>query len=354
MTYDFTCPTDLAERLAALRLEHDLPGLAWAAAPQGGELLAGASGARRVDHPDALSVHDPLHLGSCTKPMTATMLATLVPDVLSWDTRVADVLPSGAVHPAYHDVTLTDLLSHHSGLPPFEEDHQFDGAPTEGTTRERRDAFARWALTFDPVGPRGAYAYSNAGFGVAAVLAEHVTGRSWEDLMRERVFAPLALDGAGFGWPALARPDGPWGHQREGERWAPHDPTGTYHLHAGITPAGDVHMNILEFATFARAHLRGLRGTPGVLDVETFRRLHTPVEPGGRSGLGWGVSTYRERRASSHSGSADTFLALLLVLPDEGYAFVVVTNAAGEAADAGTRAALAQLVSEFTSARVGS
>lgn len=111
-------------------------------------------------------------------------------------------------------------------------------------------------------------------------------------------------------------------------------------------------MNILDFATFARAHLRGLNGHPGLLPPETMTQLHSPVSPEGPSGLGWGVSTYRGQRASSHSGSAETFLALLLVLPDEGHAFTVVTNAAGGTADAGTKQALKHLVEHFTSAHV--
>jgi hypothetical protein len=111
-------------------------------------------------------------------------------------------------------------------------------------------------------------------------------------------------------------------------------------------------MSILDFGVFTRDHLRGLHGRGQVLQEETYVHLHTPVVESGRTGLGWGVSGYRGRRASSHSGSADTFTALMLVLPDEGWAFVVVTNSAGEAADAGTRATLGHLVGRFTQARV--
>ena len=58
-------------------------------------------------------------------------------------------------------------------------------------------------------------------------------------------------------------------------------------------------------------------------------------------------------RASTHSGSADTFLAFIVVLPDEGHAFVAVTNAAGGQAEEGLSSILKHLVSAFTTAHVG-
>ncbi|MBA2664528.1 MAG: serine hydrolase [Chloroflexi bacterium] len=111
-------------------------------------------------------------------------------------------------------------------------------------------------------------------------------------------------------------------------------------------------MSILDFAAFARDHLRGLKGRVALLTPSAYGRMHTPVGPGSKTGLGWGVSTYRGNRASMHSGSAETFMALLLLLPDEDHAFVVVTNTAGNEAGAGTKLALQQLGARFTTAQV--
>ncbi|GGK40068.1 serine hydrolase [Deinococcus malanensis] len=354
MSHQFTTPPDLATDLTAISQEYRLPGLAWAVSPVDGPVLAGATGQQRTDRQAKVTVHDRLHLGSCTKPMTASMLATLIPDRLQWDLRLADVFPPGEIHEAYHDATLAYLLAHYAGLPPFDEDHQFLAAPEpRGSQAQQRDTFARWALKQEPAVLPGTYLYSNAGVGVAAVVAERITGRTWEELMHERLFAPLELPSAGFGWPGRTHTAEPWGHQWVDGAWTPHDPNGTYQLHPGIGPAGDVYMSILDFAVFAREHLRGLLGSGRLLDQDSYRRIHAPFLPGGQSGLGWGVSTYRGRQASTHSGSAETFLALIVVLPDEGHAFVAVTNAAGGSADAGTRAALSHLVGRFTGARVG-
>lgn len=50
--------------------------------------------------------------------------------------------------------------------------------------------------------PGTRHVYSNAGYAVAAAMAERVTGRSWESLMKKYVFGPLKLRSARFGWPA--------------------------------------------------------------------------------------------------------------------------------------------------------
>ncbi|GGO38820.1 CubicO group peptidase (beta-lactamase class C family) [Deinococcus humi] len=281
------------------------------------------------------------------------MLASLVPETLDWTTRLTQVFPAQELHADHHEVTLAHLLAHCAGLPAFGDDVDFKPAPARrGSAVRQRETFARWVLQQPPARPIGEYGYSNAGYGVAAVLAERLTGTPWEELMHTRVFEPLGLDSAGFGWPGRKHDQQPWGHLWR-RRHVPHNPQGRYQLHAAIGPAGDAHMNILDFATFARAHLRGLCGQGHFLSPEALTALHTPFRPDIKAGLGWGVTTYRGMRASTHSGSADTFLAFIVVLPDEGHAFVAVTNAAGGQAEEGLSSILRHLVSAFTTAHVG-
>ncbi|WP_027482379.1 serine hydrolase domain-containing protein [Deinococcus pimensis] len=345
---------DLTRRLDLLRAQHGVPGLAWGVTPLDGPVLIGSSGHRHAGRAEPLTVHDRLHLGSCTKPLTATLLGTLVPQVLTWDTKVSDVFEH--VHDAYREVTLTHLLTHTSGLPPFTQDEDFQDAPTGATPQMQRDAFAAWVLTLAPAAPLGEYLYSNAGFGVAAALAERFTGRPWETLLQDRVFRPLGMSSGGIGWPAEVHPDKePWGHRWQDGHWQPHDPSDGYRLHPGIAPAGDVHLSLQDFLRFARDHLRGLRGHKGLLPVEMYAVMHEGHNADRTAGLGWGVQRYgpdEAKRVSSHLGSAETFKALILLLPDDDHAFVIVANAAGEAGHAAVQEALGVLVPAFTPSHV--
>ena len=353
MNHSLAGNDEVDQEIEALRQQFGLPGITWAVAPLDGPILAGATGLRRLGQPERLTIHDRMHLGSCTKPMTATMLASLVPDVLRWNTRISDVFPAGHVHPDYHHVTLEQLLAHLSGLPPFTQDEEFSDAPAgHGSRSEQRKAFALHALRQPPRWGPGEYGYSNAGFGVAAAMAELATGEAWEDLLHAHVFEALAIHSGGFGWPGRQDAAQPWGHWQRDGVLVPHSPDGEYQLPAGIAPAGDVHMHVVDFAVFARDHARGLTGRKAVLDPATYERVHTPLLDGGDSGLGWGVSRYRGRRASSHSGSAQTFRAMLLVLPDEGHAIVLATNAGGDQERVGFMHVLKYLTAQFTSAHV--
>jgi CubicO group peptidase (beta-lactamase class C family) len=66
---------------------------------------------------------------------------------------------------------------------------------SESLRAQRRRLVAEY-LAMPPDSARGTYEYANAGFVVAGAMLEEVTGRAWEDLMRERVFGPLGMSGA--------------------------------------------------------------------------------------------------------------------------------------------------------------
>src|SRR5688500_1677689 len=70
---------DVSDRLEPYRRKHDVPALAGAGVVGDRVVAIGAAGVRRADAPEVkATIHDKWHLGSCTKAMTATMIATLV------------------------------------------------------------------------------------------------------------------------------------------------------------------------------------------------------------------------------------------------------------------------------------
>jgi len=94
---------------------------------------------------------DQFHLGSCTKAMTATLIAILVEKgKLGWDATLAELLPDLVedMRPVYRTVTIRHLLAHRAGLPPansswpegmsFRDVHRLPGAPMQ-----QRLAYAR-------------------------------------------------------------------------------------------------------------------------------------------------------------------------------------------------------------------
>lgn len=286
-------------------------------------------GVRRNDGPDPIARDDRFHLGSNAKAITALVAAMAVEEArIGWDTSTADVLGMGSP-------TLHQLLTHNAGLHPHGEDEEIAQiAIPDGAPMEQRAAFARAVLIEPPLHEPGTrHAYSNAGFVAAAAMVEAVTGEPWEDAISARVFRPLAID-ARVGWPAK-HGEAPLGHWLKDGKLTPHDPaTDPYALAPALRPAGDVSMAPHDYGLFLADQLAGLAGSGRLGPAELYRTVHTPDPPDeqGEVGyaLGWGVRETENGPTSMHTGSADTFYAVVVLQPAVDRGIALLANSALE------------------------
>ncbi len=338
----------LEDILQAYRGAYGLPALAAAVVRSDGVEEVAAVGVRRLGFGNGVTLGDRFHIGSDTKAMVATVAGSLVEDgALSWLISPVDVFPELAttIHPDFQTITLRDLLMHRAGIQPYTSGAEWDAIPNfTGTAQEQRRAFAVWLLQDPPWGPPGQYQYSNAGYSIAGAILEEVTGESWQTLLSQRVFDPLGMHTAGFGWPALSDPDQPWGHWVISGSLQPHPPDDDYQLSGIIAPAGDVHLSIGDFALFVQSHLRGLLGSDDLLTSATIAYLHEPI---GSYALGWSVYPLLGQVVSSHNGSAGTFYATMAVSHSQDLAVVIATNAGGSSAADACRVLLNVLFDEY-------
>ena len=328
-------PTVLQRDLITLRETYHLPAIEACMIRAGGIVDTAVTGVRKDGGTEAVSMSDLFHLGSMTKAMTATMLATLVQrGKLNWDMTMVQAFPSWAsvMDSRYRDVTLEQLLTHTSGLPRYTTDPEWESIPPfTGTPTQQRQAFARMLLARPPAGPTGVYRYSNAGYAVAATIAERVTGKTWEQLMQQYVFGPLKIRAA-YGWPLLSGANEPWGHRIKDGVVTPHNPSDHYRVPTVLAPAGDVSMSILDYSVFARLHLQGLEGEDGaILSSAVIKRLHQPVLA---YSCGWHEEVVDGVQTSWHRGTCDTFDTFVFLQPSRNIGVIVFTNADGDNAEA--------------------
>src|SRR5687768_10277826 len=79
----------ISAMLESIRAKYELPGLAAAIVSQGKVTAIGAAGVRKIGSPEKVTIHDHVHIGSCTKALTATMLARLIESgKLDWKTTL--------------------------------------------------------------------------------------------------------------------------------------------------------------------------------------------------------------------------------------------------------------------------
>lgn len=271
--------------LETIRKANHVPGVACAVVWSNRLVGLGAAGVRRWGESSApVTVNDRWHQGSLTKSMTATLAAMLVEEgKIRWDSTLAEVFPelSGAMNPAWRQVTLDELTTNRSGAPTDLQANglwsalwEFNGTPTAA----RRLLLER-LTAFPPVSSPGThYEYSNAGFAIAGHMLETVMGRSWEELLTERVFRPLGMTSAGFGAPASpGQVDQPWGHRMTNGNPEPIPPGRGADNPAAIGPAGTVHCSVIDMARYVAFHLEGERRDSALLPKESLQRLHSTL-----------------------------------------------------------------------------
>lgn len=327
----------LSEQLGVLVNTHGIPGAVGIVIERSSVAAAGAAGVRRAGAPDHITTDDLVHIGSIGKSMTATMIAKLVDDgSLSWESRPSDVIPdlSGTVHPGYEGVTLLDILRHRGGMPA-------DGDLTEipvftGTLTEQRAQAARLILEAPPAVTPGRFRYSNAGYVVAAAMAEAATGRSWRELMDTLVFQPLGID-AFYGWPTEHDANQPSGHVPGGSGYIPVEPSVEPDSLEFAEPAGFISMNVAGLAKFMQLHIDGARRRPRLLTQESFDVLHAPVD-----GYACGLVVVQGDSGTLlwHNGSNNYFFSVIFILPDREFAVAIMVNAGGNEAGTQTQRAV--------------
>lgn len=330
------------DTLTSVRDKHRLPAVAALVSINGKIEAEAALGLRALGHPETVTVNDRWHIGSDTKAFTATLIARLVEQgVMRLDDTLAASLPALAkdMSPAYRTVTVAQLLTHTSGLPPLTDDK--DLAPflaaiaTAKDVKDQRAAIARTYLTQPQTSKAGEFVYSNLGYIVAGAIAEARTGKSWEELVREQIFAPLGIKNAGFGVPASAgRTDQPWGHNDVAGNLLALDPANPDGDNpAALGPAGTINIALKDWLLFAQDHLDGVHGRGKLLKAETYRKLHTPVTE--QYAFGWGALLGPEGKPLllTHSGSNGFWLADIRIMPKHDMIFLVVTNTGNQAAN---------------------
>jgi CubicO group peptidase (beta-lactamase class C family) len=340
--------------LTPLLARYGLPALAAAVVKEG---KIGAVGTRKAGAPIPVTVHDRFHLGSDTKAMTALLAALLVEEgKLRWDATVVEVFPELAAQldAGLQRVTLAQLLSHTSGIP---GDNDVFAAllgkamVQDGNLNELRYGLVQqWSLQPLVSEPGTTFQYTNMNYVLVGAIMERIAGKTWDELLTERVFTTLGLRSAGLGAQAtLGKIDAPLGHLLLDGRPKAFlaGPNGDNPLILG--PAGIAHMSVLDFARWAGWHAgEGKRG-PHLVRAETLKKLHTPViaiparksvAPGtpsrGQYALGWGEVTmeWAQGPLLYHGGSNQKNLAHIWLEPQRDFAMVVVTNIGGAKADA--------------------
>lgn len=321
----------LQTAIEGIAAERKLVGIA-AKITTGDTVVAEAvTGFRTKEQTDPMRASDLFHIGSIGKSMSATAIATLVEDgVMGWDDTLGQRLLSVPMDAGWADVTLHQLLTHTASIPRAPLTAMINSASEPVRLRAVRREIAATLLAAPPTtAPGSAFAYSNEGFMLASVMAEEATGDMWEDILRDRVGAPLGLSSLGFGAPSGETPHStPWGHRKLGAIKIAMDPADKADNPPWMAAAGTLHMTLDDLQRFGRAHLEAGDRADALLSAQTYKRLHTPVKSD--YAYGWVVQSRDfgagEEPVIWHNGSNTMWYALLVLLPERDTVITLATN----------------------------
>lgn len=336
-----------------VRSQHHVPALGAALVTSQGLIAQGVVGVRKSGANVRATTADKWHLGSDTKAMTAVLVARLIEQgKLDWETTVGKIFPDLApTFPQdFRDITMTQLLSHRAGLPgnPDWKDYEDIIQSTPSVPGQRMEFLKKAALR-GVVSPPGAkYQYSSVGYMLAGLVAEHLTGRAWEELMRDMVFKPLGMNGCGFGGTGTpGKIDQPWPHRSTGEATPMNGPT--VDNPPVLAPAGSIHCSISDWSKFIADQLSGERGNGVLLKMDSYRRLHS--SRGDDCAMGWFVvsgEAWADGIVLQHYGTNMKNFAVVRMSPERGFAVLAVTNQGGDEAKKAIDDAANALVRRYT------
>lgn len=321
----------------------EVPGIGVAVVKDGRTVFAKGYGVRKLGMGDRVDEHTLFGIASNTKAFTAAALGILVDEgKVKWDDPVQKHLPAFQLHDPYvtREITIRDLLSHRSGLGLGAGDLLF--WPDTNVSRAQVIAAARWIQPSSSF--RSRYAYNNLAFVVAGEVIAAVSGKSWDDFIRERIFQPLEMREArissiGIGEGANTAAPHSRGWRLQGElKPIPATRDETWAAAAGIkaglhdlTKWIIVQLNRGEHGggkrLWSESVAREMWTPQTILPIsEGFPALRAAKPSFAAYGLGWSLRDYRGRKIVSHGGGLTGMVTLTTLVPDEKLGIVVLTN----------------------------
>jgi CubicO group peptidase (beta-lactamase class C family) len=319
-------PLELQAELDRLAKELDVPGAMAGIVVDGVEHTA-FTGVTSVTNPQPVNATTLFQFGSTGKTFTATAVMALVEQGrVELDAPVRRYVPELVLQDAEvaERVTVQQLLNHTAGW-------EGDGKGGDDTSDASLATFVAAMAELRQETPLGAtVSYNNAALSLAGRVVEKVTGRTFEDALRELVLDPLGLDDTLFivrDVQTVMTRRFAVGHalQEDGTQRV----TAPWGMPRGSTPAGGMVATLADQLTWARFHLGEIDG-PVSAEGRVLMQQPTVSTPGSalgdHVGLSWLLKDVDGRRLVSHGGTTIGQYSDFVLVPELGFGFTSLTN----------------------------
>lgn len=262
-------------------------------------------------------------LGSITKQFTSMLILQLVEKgKLEIDGKLSEYLPyyrqdTGSRITLHHLLTHTSGIPSYTGLPRFFEDVSRDPYSVEEFVK----TYCSGDLEFEP---GSKYRYNNSGYFLLGAILEEVTEKSYEELLKERIFEPLGMQDSGYDRHSPVIPNRASGYSNTFEGY-----TNAPYLDMSLPyAAGSLYSTVEDLYIWDQALY-----TEKLLSAKMKKLMFTPYVA--NYGYGWGIRRKslpdREEKLTSisHGGGINGFNSLIERLVDDRHLIVLLNNTPG-------------------------
>ncbi|QQL49604.1 serine hydrolase [Mucilaginibacter ginkgonis] len=311
-----------------------IPGAAVCIVKDGRIVMMKGYGIKELGVPTKVDQNTLFMIGSNTKAFTATALATLQADrKLSLDEKVTKYIPEFKLADPLSTqmITVRDLLCHRLGFRTFQGDFTYwTSSLTRNEVMEKMDHVKA------PYAFRTKWGYTNAAFLTAGEIIPRVTGKTWEQYIRENIFVPLGMSNT----LALSA-DLP----KAINKASAHTITDgrliaiPFPQLDNLAPAGAISSSAQDMSKWVMTLLNdGKVGSRQLIPADAIEATRVPqdvVSSGKRLtgesffqlyGLGWFLQDYEGKRLVMHDGGVNGFVSSVTLVPEDKLGIIILTN----------------------------
>ena len=322
----------------------DAPGLAALVRQNGKTVFERGYGVGDLRSKVRVDARTNFRLASFTKQFTAMAIMLLVHDgKLRYDESLTEVFPD---FPDYgKKITVRNLLNHVSGLPDYEElmesAEKASGSMWSPEKQIQDDEVLKLLETEQSgkFAPGTSWSYSNSGYVVLGLIVAKTSGKTYEEFLHERIFAPLKMNHTIVyqkGKNEVA--NRAFGHSKENDLFKETDQSST----SATLGDGGIYSNLEDLAKWddaLRDHTllseKEMRPALTPVKLNDGSEPHWPKEPNGDNlhpgkpvsyGFGWFLDPYNGHARMWHTGSTMGFRTVIERFLGENLTIIILSN----------------------------
>ena len=263
-------------------------------------------------------------LGSITKQFTATVILQLAEQgKIKLNGKLSDYLPDYRKDVG-EKVTIHNLLTHTSGIPSYTSQPGFFENVSRNPYKvdEFVQKYASGDLEFEP---GSKFEYDNSGYFLLGAIIEHVTGKPYEQVLKENIFDPAGMKNTGYDHHETILPKRATGYSK-----TPDGYINAAYLDMSIPyAAGSLYSTVEDLYLWDQALY-----TDKLLSAQSKALMYTPFL--NNYAYGWEVrnaSFNTEVPVITHNGGINGFSTIIVRFPKEKNLIVLLDNTGSEFLD---------------------